>query len=236
MSKPAKPLLSILFVAFALTLTATPLVAAEEPASETGKPGAEELADWMVGELTGPLGLSESQVEQIRPVLVADVERVESIFAEHRGRQGDGGAAELEQRIAESKAQTMAALEPILSPEQLALLKEIQKEREDEVGGALIVHRLQGLLDLTPEQRDQLAPIFAEDLRQRRELMRQAGIASDDPHARRNVPAEMRKLQEQLEGRLAPILSQTQMTAYREYQNAMYQEMRERMKGARKGR
>ena len=220
MFKRAKLLLPILLVPFALTLAA----------SETAKPSAEELADWMVNELTEPLGLSEAQVEQVRPLLVRDVERIEEIFAEHRGSE------ELDQQIADSKAQTLAALEPILSPEQFARLKEIQKERGDEVGGQLIVHRLQGLLDLTPEQRDRLAPIFAEDLRQRKGLIRQAGETGGDPRAMRAVQGEMKELQQQLEAQLQPILTEKQMTAYREFQNAMRQQMRERMKGAGKGR
>jgi len=225
-------------LAFAIAIASAGLLdaAEEEAPKKENQASAENLAAWLTGRLGESLTLSETQAAEMVQVLVGEFTRLEEIFNEYRGRVDQDAVTSLQGDIRRLQKDTRAALKPVLSPEQLEVLYAYQIEHRGEIGGALIVYRLQKLLNLTAEQREQLVPVFAEDLIKRRELMQEAQDAESGASAMRSLRGKLKEIQSELDDRLEPVLSPEQLGAYRQYQIAMRRELEERMKRSREER
>jgi len=206
--------------------------AEEQTAERDDLATAESLAAWVTGELVKLLDLTDSQAAKVELVFVDEFAGLEEILDKYKGGMDQDTAKLLRDDIRAIHARTRAALEPVLSSEQLAKLDSLQRERRAVADGALVAYRLQKLLKLSAEQFQQMVPLLARDLKQRHELLESAQEQEGEggSKAMRGLTKELDALQDELVTQLKPILSDDQLQAYLEYQQAMRYAMRERMK------
>jgi hypothetical protein len=203
-----------------------------EQKNENPRPTPRQLAENLTQRLAEPLGLSEEQAAKVTPVLRRDLERKQEIFDTYRGRVDQSTVRQLGEALQVSQDQTRAELAPILDEEQMARFDEVQEEQRAQAAGELIVHRLQGRLALTPEQQDELVPIFANHVaRQQAALKAARSTGGRGVRALRAMRGKNQELQQELEKKLKPILSAEQMEGYREYRKETQAQMRQRMRG-----
>ncbi len=89
------------------------------------------------------------------------------------------------------------------------------------------VEQLAGRLKLTPDQKEKVVPIFAEEMRQLQEL-RQQNQGSDSRRGRRKMAREFKDIRAETDKKLKNVLSADQMAELKKIREERREQMRSR--------
>jgi len=209
---------------------------AQPAATPSAPPSSEAMAAKITAGLVDSLGLTEDQVPHVEKAVTEMTERQREILRGYasEGEQIDQASLRtLQEELQRSQQKAHDELSAVLTEEQLVGFDEAVQQQRAQAAGEAVVLRLQEPLSLTDEQSEQLAPIFAENIRARSQMVQQIRGQGRTFGAMRGVRANMQELQKDLEDQLRPIMTEEQMTDYLEIAEKTRSQMRERGSGKR---
>ena len=170
-----------------------------------------DLSIYRLGFMAGILVLNDTQKEQIKGVIV---EKMENRRERFRGRKDRSERPSREERKAmrkERHEEMIAAIMPILTPEQQAIVNEIKAARDrGEVPQILIDKRVEKMaekLSLTVDQQAQLKTLFTES------GQKMLAAKSEDGDRRANREA-IKALREMTDAQIKTLLTPEQQETY----------------------
>jgi hypothetical protein len=213
-------------------------VALAQPAETPLAPPTEEaMAAKITVGLVDSLGLTEEQAPHVEKVITQMIERQREMLRSYASEEEEVDQASLrtlQEELQRSQQQAHDELADVLTEEQLAGFDEALQQQRTQAAGEAVVMRLQEPLGLTDEQTEQLAPIFAENIRARSQMMQEMRGQGRTFGATRGMRENMQELQTNLEDQLRPILTDEQMAGYLEIAEKTRSQMRERGSGKRR--
>jgi len=203
----------------AVLLAVVPVVGSEpnEQPLLTDLPSAEQMAARFSEGLERNLRLTDEQVPEVRAALVEMMQRQREILARQTQEEPSPAAMRnLLREIAAVQNDTKAALQSVLTEEQLAGFDDALLDQRAEAVGEGVARRLVEPLGLTPEQRDEIVPIFARHARARAEAVAEARKSGRRFGAFRAQREHATADQQELEQELSTVLTPEQLARYRE--------------------
>jgi hypothetical protein len=222
----------------ALTILLLSSLALAQPAETSSAPPSPDAtaAKITIG-LVDSLGMTEEQVPHVEKVITQLIERQREMlrsYASEEEQVDQTSLRTLQEALQHAQQQAHDELADVLTEEQLAGFDEALQQQRTRAAGEAVVMRLQEPLSLTEEQTEQLAPIFAENIRARSQMMQEIRGQGRTFGATRGMRANMQELQTKLEDQLRPILTDEQMAGYLEIAEKTRSQMRERGSGKRR--
>lgn len=223
MNIPLRQFARLIAVALAVvTLGAAPAIAAEA--------GSEEEFEQLMALLTQRLGLSDYQVEVIRPRVREHLEAVRALFAGYR-YGGAGSIPSLLQEFQELRDDLRADLDVELDDQQMLGLEKLREEIDATIRDTIVGYRLEMLrekLGLSAEQESAIRPILAENFDERQKLMSlHTDAAGGGARLQRNLGPEIDQADNRMEQKLQGVLTKHQMEAYSAWIAAERQSLRQ---------
>jgi len=222
---------------FGLILLFSSIALAQQAQAPSDLPSSTATAAKVLDGLAESLGLTDEQQPRVEQVVAEMIERQRKTLEGYAGggeQLDQASLRTMQEELEASQQQAHDALSDVLTEEQLAGFDQALMQHRSQAAGEAIVMRLREPLALTDDQAEQLAPVFAQNLRARGEMMQKIRSQGRTFGAMRGQRTKMQELQQDLEDQLRPILSEEQMAGYLEIAEKARAQMRERGGGQRR--
>ena len=214
--------LAVVLVAGAVAGVSAPVLA-QMAAVKPAAPDWDKLADQTLAAVKAQYGLSDEQVQKIRPLLRAHLPKMRSLFDSYAGQSLDLGPALLKEYQA-TRAEFKAKVDPILTEPQRKDFMAIRAQFDQEMKKAFIEGRLkwlQSAIGVDAAQSEKLRPIVTESFDKRLELFANANSnaasdAKDPAAAQKDLRIQLQILQGETDEKMKTVLTPEQMGRYQD--------------------
>jgi len=207
--------LAVLLGSVAAPAPALAQMAAVKPAA----PDWDKLTDQTLAAVKAQYGLSDDQVQKIRPLLRAHLPKMRELFDSYAGQSLDLGPALLKEYQA-TRADFKAKVDPILTEPQRKDFMAIRAEFDSQMKKAFIEGRLKWLqsnIGVDAAQSEKLRPILTESFDKRLELFANyPSDAKDQAAAQKDLRIQLQALQGTTDEKMKTVLTPEQMGKYQD--------------------
>lgn len=220
--------MAVVLAAGAAAGAASPVLAqtATVPAAAANPSPAEwdRLTDQTLAAVKAEYGLSDDQIQKIRPLLRAHLPRMRALFDSYAGG-GINLAPALLKEYQQTRADFKAKVDPILTEPQRKDFMTIRSQFDAEMKKAFVDARLkwfQNAVGVDAAQSAKVRPILVESFDRRLELFANAPSAPKDPVAEaKAMRIQLQNLQGETDAKLKTVLTPEQMDTYADAANQM---------------
>ncbi|HYV20654.1 MAG TPA: hypothetical protein VFC25_16645 [Verrucomicrobiae bacterium] len=213
-------LIAGVLVAVAVAAPVLAQMAAVKPAA----PDWDKLTDQTLAAVKAQYGLSDDQVQKIRPLLRAHLPKMRSLFDSYAGGSINLAPALLKEYQA-TRADFRAKVDPILTEPQRQEFMKIRAEFDAGMKKAFIDARLKWFQDtvgVDAAQSEKVRPILTESFDKRLQLFADAPSEAKDPvAAQKAMRIQLQTLQGETDAKLKTVLTPEQMDKYQDSASAM---------------
>lgn len=223
----AKPFLfsiAVGLLAGAVAGAAAPVLA-QTPTAAVAPSAADwdRLTDQTLAAVKAQYGLTDDQIQKIRPLLRAHLPKMRSLFDSYAG-ESVNLAPTLLKEYQQTRADFKAKVDPILTESQRKDFMTIRAEFDKEMKKAFIDARLKWFQDavgVDAAQSEKVRPILTESFDKRLELFAAPTDEKDPVLAAKAMRIQLQNLQGQTDAKLKTVLTPEQMDKYADSANAM---------------
>lgn len=211
-----------LVVAACLLLSLPALAAAPDAAPAAAPAAAGNTIDWAqqtdnaLAAVRPQMQLSDAQVTQIRPLLLAYLPKLRALFDSYAGHGVEAGSALITQ-FREAREVFRHNLDPILNDAQKKQFMVLRQQVDGEIRKEFIEARLgwyRRTLGVDDAQVEKLRPIVTDHFDQQMQILSMHADTQSGGAATRTLDAELQKVQQATDARLRGVLTPQQMDAY----------------------
>ena len=203
---------------------ATTPVLAQTAAVSPSAADWDRLTDQTLASVKAQYGLTDDQVQKIRPLLRAHLPRMRALFDSYAGESVNLAPALLKE-YQQTRADFKAKVDPILTETQRKDFMTIRAEFDAEMKKAFVDARLkwfQNAVGVDAAQSEKVRPILAESFDKRLELFANAPSEAKDPvAASKAMRIQLQNLQGATDAKLKTVLTPEQMDKYADSANQM---------------
>jgi Spy/CpxP family protein refolding chaperone len=215
--------LAVVLVSGAVAGVSAPVLA-QMAAVKPAAPDWDKLTDQTLAAVKAQYGLSDDQVQKIRPLLRAHLPKMRSLFDSYAGGSINLAPTLLKEYQA-TRADFKAKVDPILTEPQRQDFMKIRAEFDAGMKKAFIDARLkwfQNEVGVDAAQSEKVRPILTESFDKRLQLFADAPAEPKDPvAAQKAMRIQLQVLQGETDAKLKTVLTPEQMDKYQESAGAM---------------
>jgi Spy/CpxP family protein refolding chaperone len=207
--------IAVVLAAGALAGAAAPLLAQTAAVSQ---PDWDRETDRVLTAVKAQYGLTDDQVQQIRPLLRAHLSNMRALFDTYVGKNIDAAPAILKQ-YQDFRLDFKAKVDPILTEPQRKDFEAIRADFDAEMRKAFIDARMQWferVIGVDAAQADKLRPIVTESFEKRLQILSATPEKKDPEEARKAIRIQLQSLQGETDARLKAVLTPEQMAKYQD--------------------
>jgi hypothetical protein len=182
------------------------------------QPDWDRQTDQVLAAVKAQYGLTDDQVQKIRPLLRAHLPRLRGLFESYVGSNIDAAPALLKQ-YQDIRADFKAKVDPILTEPQRKEFMAIRAEFDTQMRKAFIDARMQwfqGAVGIDAAQADKVRPIVTESFEKRLQIFAASPEKKDPAEAQKDFRIQLQVLQGETDARLKGVLTPDQMAKYQE--------------------
>jgi Spy/CpxP family protein refolding chaperone len=205
---------AVLLAAGALAGAAAPILAQTAAVSQ---PNWDREAFEVLTAMKAQYGLTDDQVQQIRPLLRAHLSNMRALFDSYVGKNMEAAPAILN-KYQDLRADFKAKVDPILTESQRKDFMAIRAEFDAQMRKAFIDARMQWferVVGVDAAQADKVRPIVAESFEKRLQIL-SGSPEKKDPEAQKAALIQLQVLQGETIDRLKSVLTSEQMAKYQD--------------------
>ena len=221
--RKALPFLFLIAGVLVAVAVAAPVLA-QMAAVNPSAPDWDKLTDQTLAAVKAQYGLSDDQVQKIRPLLRAHLPKMRSLFDSYAGGSINLAPALLKEYQA-TRADFRAKVDPILTEPQRQEFMKIRAEFDAGMKKAFIDARLKWFQDtvgVDAAQSEKVRPILTESFDKRLQLFADAPSEAKDPvAAQKAMRIQLQTLQGETDAKLKTVLTPEQMDKYQDSASAM---------------
>ena len=187
------------------------------------QPDWDRQTDEVLTAVKAQYGLTDDQVQKIRPLLRAHLPRLRALFESYGGKSIDAGPALLKQ-YQEIRAEFKAKVDPILTEPQRKEFMKIRAEFDAQMRKAFIDARMlwfQEVVGIDAAQADKVRPIVDESFGKRLEIFGASPEKQDPAAAQKDFRIQLQVLQGETDAKLKTVLTPAQMAKYQDSAGAV---------------
>jgi hypothetical protein len=204
-----------ILLSVAVLLTATPALA---QMAAVNPPNWDQITDQTMAAVKAQYGLTDDQVQKIRPLLRAHLPKLRGVFEAYVGAGVDAAPALLKQ-YQDIRADFKAKVDPILTEPQRKQFMAIREEFDAEMKKALIDARVQWFqrqIGTDAAQAEKLRPVVTENFEKRLQLFANSPDTKDSATVQKTLRVQLQVLQGETDAKLKTILTPEQMGKYQD--------------------
>ena len=206
---------AVVLAAGALAGAAAPILA---QTTAVGEPDWDKETDQVLTAVKAQYGMTDDQVQKIRPLLRAHLSNMRALFDSYVGKNIDAAPAILKQ-YQDLRADFKAKVDPILTEPQRKDFMAIRAEFDAQMHRAFIDARMQWferVVGVDAAQAEKIRPIVTESFEKRVQILTASPEKKDPAEAQKAIRIQLQSLQGETDTRLKGVLTPGQMTKYQD--------------------
>jgi len=204
---------AVVLAAGALAGGAAPVLA---QTAAVGEPDWDQQTDQVLTAVKAQYGLTDDQVQKIRPLLRAHLSNMRALFDSYVGKNIDAAPAILKQ-YQDMRADFKAKVDPILTEPQRKDFMKIRAEFDAQMRQAFVDARMKWFgreVGVDAAQAEKVRPIVSESFERRLQILSASPEKKDPAEAQKAIRIQLQVLQGETDAKLKTVLTPEQMGKY----------------------